>query len=30
MNKLGGKVILILVIIAFLAILVYRINEGQH
>ncbi len=30
MNKLGGKVLLILVIVGFLAILFYRINEGQH
>lgn len=30
MNKLGGKVILILVIIGFLVILFYRINEGQR
>lgn len=30
MNKLGGKIFLVLVIVGFLAILFYRINEGQH
>ena len=30
MNKLGGKLILILVIIGFAVIMFYRINEGQH
>lgn len=30
MNKLGGKLFLFLVIIAFIAILFYRFNEGQH
>lgn len=30
MNKLGGKIILILGIIVFLVIIYYRVNEGQH
>lgn len=30
MNKLGGKLILILVILGFAVIMFYRVNEGQH